>query len=252
MSLKRFHFILLIGTLLASNPACFGTVFEAFLKVPGIDGEATELRHKEWITILAFTNDVPKRRTVIRPIPLVKPSQLVLLKHLDKASPKLLQTASSGTRLNEMLLEFCVTGSANSFAFYQINLSNVVVRSVSQIGGASDAVPTEQLVLRYERIAWTYTTTTITGAPGERIGSYWDLIHNTGGMLSNVSKMTATQNEKGDILLNWSAQVGRTYKVYSSDIVDGIYKQVGEVVALGQVGHFSEPMLEKMRFYKVE
>lgn len=251
MEFRRFPSVLLLAILLASAPECFAA-FEAFLKMPGIDGESTDPQHKNWITIVAFTNSVPRKSKIIRPPLRVQPSELILSKQMDKASPLLLKAARSGKAINEVLLELCHSAGGSTFAFYHINLSNAVVWSVEQTGGSYDTLPEELLVLRYERIAWTYTTMTITGEPGERIGSYWDLLHNRGGMLSNLFTLTATQNEWGELVLNWSAQVGKTYKIYAGDTVDGNFTLVAEVLATGQAGKYSEPMLGRMRFYKVE
>src|SRR5689334_6742758 len=58
---------------------------DAYLKLPAIPGEATELNHSNWIHVLYF-----QQRTVSPPGGNAQFSELILVKSLDHASPGLM------------------------------------------------------------------------------------------------------------------------------------------------------------------
>ena len=82
-----------------------------YIKFDGIDGEATDNNHKNWINLLAFDNDF---------IPLANSSstkgetnvldEIVISKNLDKSSPKLAEAIAMGKIFPKVLIELCNDG----------------------------------------------------------------------------------------------------------------------------------------------
>ena len=85
-------------------------MFDAFLKVDGIPGESTDDKHKDWIEILSFefsmvqpssaTDSSAGGGTTER----VDVEDIDVIKHLDKASPKLYELCCSGKHIKDATL----------------------------------------------------------------------------------------------------------------------------------------------------
>ena len=85
MNLKRLQRVLPLLVLLAAPLAGRGA-FDAFLKIEGIDGEATDPWHTNWVVVLAVTNDLVRKPFPMPPEPSVI-SDVTIVKEVDKASP---------------------------------------------------------------------------------------------------------------------------------------------------------------------
>ena len=109
--------------------------FDAYLKIEGVEGEATDSKHAKWIGIQSFTHGAATpSATTARPAF----SDLCFTKFTDKSSPVLEQSCAQGKVFPSATIEL-VTADANRARFYQIVLSNVVATSVSAMGNANDA-----------------------------------------------------------------------------------------------------------------
>ena len=126
----------------------------AYLKFDGIDGEATDSKHKEWIDILSFSQSIHRDNSgsSVRSSASVVFEDIVITKELDKSSPKLAESIAMGTVIPKV--EFELTSSAGTY--YKYELTNVMVTSYS-ISGDADERPTEQVSLNFEEIKTTYT-----------------------------------------------------------------------------------------------
>ena len=137
----------------------------AYLKFDGVDGEATDAKHKEWIEVLSFSQSIHRGDSgssagfsagaVFEDI--------VITKELDKSSPKLAESVATGKHIPKV--EFELTSSAGTY--YKYELTNVMVTSYS-ISGDADERPTEQISLNFEEIKTTYTKY---GADGSKKGN---------------------------------------------------------------------------------
>ena len=143
----------------AISLALIGTVNDAeaaaFMKFEGVDGEATDKDHSSWSDLASFS------QTITRGDPTADSTRqragatlgdIVLVKELDKASPKLAESILTGKVFPKV--EIHLASSAGTYFAYE--LKNVMVTSYSISGGADDR-PTEQFSLNFEEIKVTYT-----------------------------------------------------------------------------------------------
>jgi type VI secretion system secreted protein Hcp len=152
------------AALLASRPAEAqggapqGT--QRFLQIPGIPGDATEARHKDWIELMSFGQTLtPSRGRRMS-------CQGEITKVLDRASPALWAAVASGDSFPEMTVEFLKPGRGEGL-FLQQKLIDVKVRRVSfQENGAS---PVEALTLLPESIVLKYFPQLPDGSSGPAI-----------------------------------------------------------------------------------
>lgn len=145
-----------------------------FAKYDGIDGEATDADHDKWIDVLSIdwgvhkpgggaTGSTRRRGDVVL-------EDIVLVKEVDKASPKLTEAALTGKVFPKV--EIHITASTTNegrLTYYAYELTNVRVTSYSISGGqeGEDAVPTETLTLNFEKITWGFQET-------EKDSSIWN------------------------------------------------------------------------------
>lgn len=163
--------------------------YDAYLKIEGVPGEATDAKHKEWIEILSYSHGVSQMASSSASTAGGRSSErcdhqdFSIVKSLDAASPKLNLFCCNGKHIGAITVSISrATGDKQQYMEYK--LSDVIVSSV-QIGGNSgggDSVPTEQVSFNYGKIEWTYTKTDHkTGKSGGNVASHWDQIENQGG-----------------------------------------------------------------------
>jgi type VI secretion system secreted protein Hcp len=139
-------------------------MFDAFLKIDGIPGESTDDKHKDWIEILSFdfgmiqpssaTDSSAGGGTTER----VDVEDMDLVKHLDKASPKLYELCCNGKHLKDATLELCRAGGDKT-KYLEVKMEQVVISSARPSGKSegSDGFPTEKISLNFGKVKWTYT-----------------------------------------------------------------------------------------------
>jgi type VI secretion system secreted protein Hcp len=163
--------------------------FDAFLKIATIPGESTDDKHKDWIEVLSFSHGVRQVRSGSvssggsRSAERSDHADFVIVKTLDKASPKLGLACSNGEHITEVKLELCrATGDKTKYMEYK--MSDVMVSGVSPGGNAKggEVLPLEEVTFSYGKIEWVYTDTDHkTGKPKGDIKAHWDLVTNKGG-----------------------------------------------------------------------
>jgi type VI secretion system secreted protein Hcp len=133
-----------------------------FLKMDGIEGEATDSKHEKWI--LADSASLP----VFRSIPSGAVDQqrtkgdtslgdVSLSRQLDKSSPKLMEACALGKFNKEVLVEFTTQTGGKTETFLKWKLENVIVTGYSIAGGSSgDQLPSEQVSMNFTKITYSY------------------------------------------------------------------------------------------------
>lgn len=150
-----------------------------FIKIDGIDGEATDKNHEDWIKILSVGQSVNRPIAVGSDGSTTKGSvqcgDIAVVKEADKSTPKLLGAVCKGTKFAEIIIDLTTdTGEGERNTYLQWKLKNAYVSSYD-VSGATDGgqAPTESLGLTYEEIEWTYTPVNKDGSPGGAIPQTW-------------------------------------------------------------------------------
>jgi type VI secretion system secreted protein Hcp len=148
--------LILIGTGFAINDA-YGAVF---IKFDGIDGESTDKDHKGWIDLLSLSENpsTASESTTARTRGETTLGDVVVVKELDKSSPKLAESILMGKVFPKV--EIHLTSSAGTI-YYAYELTNVMITSYS-ISGDADQIPMEEFSLNFEKLVGKSTTDTQT------------------------------------------------------------------------------------------
>jgi type VI secretion system secreted protein Hcp len=160
-------------------------MFDAFLKIDGIPGESTDGGHKEWIEILSYNHGIsqPVSSTASSAGGAASErcahSDFVIVKYLDKASPKLYEACSTGQHIKEVTVELCRAGG-DKVKYMEIKMEQCIISSVSPGGnGKEKDLPSEAVSFNYGKIKWTYTQQKrADGSGGGNVTGGWDLIEN--------------------------------------------------------------------------
>jgi type VI secretion system secreted protein Hcp len=163
-------------------------MFDAFLKINGIEGESQDDKHKNQIEILSFSWGANQTATGAassggaRSAERVNLSDFSIVKSVDKASPKLFLHCCNGKHIPDVTLELCrATGDKQPYLEYK--MTDVMISSYRP-GGAShggESLPMEEVSFNYAKIEFKYTATDHkTGKSAGDVKANWDQVANKG------------------------------------------------------------------------
>ena len=137
-----------------------------FLKIDGIKGESTDAQHKDEIVIEAFSWGAQRSAVTgaMRPRPCF--SEMAFVKFADTATPLLLANTFSGMSIPKAVLMARRSGG-DSQAFLTIELTNVLVSSVSHSGSTESL--SEAFSLQFARARVSYRRQDESGKLGPAI-----------------------------------------------------------------------------------
>ena len=159
--------------------------FDAFLKINGVPGESSDAKHKEQIEVLSYswgvdqpqTNSASSHGSLSAERANFHP--FVVVKAIDKASPKLAVGCAGGDHYTEAILEICRAGGDKQ-PYMEYKMTDVMVTSYRPGGtGGGEQLPLEEVSFSYGKIEWKYTQTKVAGGQGSgNVAAGWDLKEN--------------------------------------------------------------------------
>jgi len=130
----------------------------AYIKFDGIDGEAKDTAHQTWSDLLSFSHSIHKSSSSATDAQRTRGEttlgDVVIVREIDKASPKLQESVLKGMIFPMVQFEFASSSDGATYLKYE--LKNVMITSISTTGTADDR-PTEEIALNFEEIKVTYT-----------------------------------------------------------------------------------------------
>jgi type VI secretion system secreted protein Hcp len=138
-----------------------------YMKYDGIDGDVTAVGHENWIEILSFswgvTNDGSGSQA----------NDVSVQQTLNKASPKLLQAALSGSPIEWALMDFVNPNTLDpSTPYLQYKFEDVLISGYSISSGGD--LPTESLSLNFTKITFSHRPIGDDGRLGDPVTGGWD------------------------------------------------------------------------------
>ena len=136
----------------------------AFMKLDGIQGEASDSVHPGWIIIQSLSSPIYRAipsgaRDQQRTKGETKLGDIIVVRELDKSSVPIQQACANGTFYQSVEIHLCTTVKNRQEPYLIYKLSDVIITSYSFHGNSSgDPLPTEQLTLGYAKVEWTYVT----------------------------------------------------------------------------------------------
>ena len=164
------------GVVLAMLVVCWaagtaGAADKYFLQVPGIAGESTDDKHKDWIEVLSFSQDISTPDTsgagahsAARP----EVGPLVIIKPLDKAMAALSNDCCISKHYAQVVLDVAKP-SGSKEVFFKYTLTDARVKSIRTFTN-DKGVLQQEVQLGFGKIQWYYTPSD--GAP---VQGGWDM-----------------------------------------------------------------------------
>lgn len=163
--------------------------YEIFLQIEGISGESTDAEHEDWIDAVSYSCGVAlpagstsagSTRITIR----AEHEDFVVVKSLDKSSPKLALYCCQAQHIPSVRVELC-RASEDRQKFMEYLMEDVIVTSVRTSGDVLSGkamLPEEEVSFSYGKITWTYTEfDPVTGKAKGEVSSEWSCMENKGG-----------------------------------------------------------------------
>jgi type VI secretion system secreted protein Hcp len=156
---------------------------EIFLKLDGIEGESIKEGATNYIEIFSFSNGASNPSSVAfgtgSGAGKVDLSSLSLQKQLDKSSPMLFLNCCSGKHIaTGAMFVREATGDTTTKVYYQYDMTEVFVDSISWGGAAGGGKPSESLSLSAKSLKVSYWSQDATGTLSGPIQAGWDVSKN--------------------------------------------------------------------------
>lgn len=152
--MNNFYFLFIFGFLLIGSGFAISDAYGAgYIKFDGIDGESTDKDHKDWIILQSFSQGTEMQKDSATARGSYDVSDIIVVKDLDKSSPKLAESIAMGTVFPKVEIHL----DSGKDTFYMYDLSNVMITSYS-ISGTGNDIPTEEFSLNYEKITFAETS----------------------------------------------------------------------------------------------
>lgn len=169
-------------------------MFNAFLKIDGIDGESEDKGHEKWIQLLSFSHKVRQPGTNIggggarSSSGAVEHGDFTFTKYVDAATPLLFLRACDSNNIKKVTLEVCRQVDTK-LAYLVYTFEPCLISGVSIGGNAvpetspsgniiSQDRPIETVTFNYTKIEWKYTQVSKDNTAGGAVVAAWDLATN--------------------------------------------------------------------------
>lgn len=141
--------LVLAGLILFCRPA--SAQARSFLLIPGIEGEAQDKDHKNWIDVIGVSWGGAGKA----PAAAGGPGWVIIIKRTDRTSSSIKGKAAGKQRLAEVTLETPGTGRDGTPGTWTYYLTDVTIASYKPASGSM--TPQESVTLNYKEISHTYT-----------------------------------------------------------------------------------------------
>ncbi len=158
--------------------------FNAYLKIPTIDGEATAKGYEKQIELLSYSHEVSQHSGGSMSASgglsggRVDHGNFTVTHLLDKSSPKLSAACCTGEHIKDITVSILrATGEGAGTKFMETKMSDVIVSKVKPAGSSkgTDPLPLEEVQFAYGKIEWTYSEVGQDGKKKGDIKTGWDV-----------------------------------------------------------------------------
>lgn len=152
---------------------------EIFFTIDGITGESTKSGAEGWIEIFSFSNGASNPSSVAfgtgSGAGKVDLSSISFQKQLDTSSPALFLKCCNGTHAaNGHMLVREATGANTTQVYFQYDLTEVFIDSISWGGAAGGGKPSESLSVSAKSLMVSYSPQNSDGTLGTKIPAGWN------------------------------------------------------------------------------
>lgn len=152
-----------------------------FLKIVGVDAEATDDKHKGEIELESFSWGEVQPGTAGHGggagAAKVQKQDFAFMKKFDKSSPKLMIACATGEHFKSAVLTVRKAGG-DQHDYLKITMEDLLVSSYQTNGGGGDAIPTESVTLNFSKLEMSYKEQKPDGSLGGEVKQKYDFSAN--------------------------------------------------------------------------
>lgn len=162
----------------------FDAFFQIKLNGKEVEGECQDAAYKGWIEISSYSMGAENTLNLGSKSGGAGAGKatfktLEIEKQADKTSPVFFESLCSGAHFDSATLELCRTGGEKKKEpFLKFEFFLVAVQEISNNGSEGDDFPTENLILQYGAMSWTYRAQDDKGKLGPALTKNWSRIKN--------------------------------------------------------------------------
>jgi type VI secretion system secreted protein Hcp len=148
-----------------------------FLKIEGIDGEASAKGHDKEIELLSFSWGATNSTSAAgggHGGGKVNMAPMHASMYVNSASPKLMLACASGEHIKKAVLT-CRKAGKDQQEYLKITMSDVLVSSYQHGGSSGKVVPVDQFSINFAKIEFEYKPQKPDGTLGSAVKAGWDL-----------------------------------------------------------------------------
>ena len=154
--------------------------FDAYLKLDGVEGEATRQGNEKQISLESFSWGAHNPRSPVGTgagAGRVEVSNFTVSKKTDKSSPKLFQHCCSGKHIPTATLTLLKAGGDKPVDYLKYDFTELFVGDIQWSGATNggDDTPQETVGFSFATVQITYMTQKPDGSKGEAVVAGWDL-----------------------------------------------------------------------------
>jgi type VI secretion system secreted protein Hcp len=155
-----------------------------FLKIEGIEGEATDAKHANEIDLMSWSwgesNSGSHGTGGGGGAGKVAMSDFSFTMRVNKASPKLFLQCATGNHIKSALLT-CRKAGKDQQEYLKISFTDLLISSYQTGGSHGDVVPVDQIAFNFAKIELTYAPQKPDGSLGSPVIAYYNVETNANG-----------------------------------------------------------------------
>ena len=140
-----------------------------YMKFGPIDGQVTTTGFEKWIELQSASIGITRHTSTgaggkAREGAHPEIHEILVTKHFDKATPKILQDSVAGTFENKVDIKWTTTTKSKIETYFHVELADCGITNYQQSAGP-DGVPMESLSLNFTKITFTPSPLDVKGTP---------------------------------------------------------------------------------------
>ena len=145
-----------------------------FLQIEGVEGESTDAEHGSWIDVLSFSQDISTSPSVtgeLRGSTRGEVGPLVIVKKIDKATPKLNEFCCSGRILGQVVFE-ATKPTGDKPVFLRYTLADAIIVGTRTFTDPQGHLR-QEVQFTFGSIEWRYTELDDSGRRKGEVTATW-------------------------------------------------------------------------------
>lgn len=227
---------------------------------PDIPGESQDTEHHDQVDVLSWSWGMSNSGTTHSGggsgAGKANFQDISLTKYIDKSSPLLMSRCAKGAHIPAVTLYVRTVGKV-PIEYVKIQLTNVLVTSISTGGSGGEDRLTENISLNFAKVELDYVPAKSNGTADSPIAIQWDIPGNFGALIVPSFELAASltyTNGAPTGSFSWSGKAGARYQIWATGDLNTAFQIYGSPITAAADGTTSinVPAGAVRMFFRVE